>query len=440
MNLTKRLLQILVFLIPTNLSYHWILESSYINGRLIDYLIPSLYLQDIVLVLLLGAIVYNKLINVDKSDFIQLFKSVLRSSTLQIFFIFIIYLLVVSAFTPSAISAFLIIFRASLLYLCGNWIIKTYSKQDFLSLIIPPLIVGIISQSIIGLSQYINQSSVFGYLLLGEPDLSSALIAKTQFRGFLEVAPYGTTPHPNILAGFIVTAMIIIFNRTPLLGQKFCKKAISIIVIGFSLAILTIIQSISALSGLISVVVMLKISKIISIRKFKLLFLIIIVSSQILSVLFINTIYHLPKYADNRSITDRYELNSIAINSIVNNPPWGSGVNTIIRSLPEYPLGKQTSFLLQPPHHVGLILLAEIGFIGMVMIIYLMYVWYKQANRHKPYFPVFLPLTALTIISGLDHYPVTLPTGQYLLMLTFTLPLLQTSKKSVSNHLSPLSI
>ena len=49
----KLLLQLTVFLIPTNLSYHWISKEAYVRGLLVDYLIPKLYLSDIPVLMLL---------------------------------------------------------------------------------------------------------------------------------------------------------------------------------------------------------------------------------------------------------------------------------------------------------------------------------------------------------------------------------------------------
>ena len=43
----------LVFLIPSNLAKHWPQSWSYVNGILVDYLIPTVYLTDILVVALL---------------------------------------------------------------------------------------------------------------------------------------------------------------------------------------------------------------------------------------------------------------------------------------------------------------------------------------------------------------------------------------------------
>ena len=47
------LFNLIVFLIPANLAKHFILPSSYVGGSLVDYLIPTVYLTDILIGLLL---------------------------------------------------------------------------------------------------------------------------------------------------------------------------------------------------------------------------------------------------------------------------------------------------------------------------------------------------------------------------------------------------
>ena len=44
---------LIVFLIPLNLAKHFPLASSYVSGNLVDYLIPAIYLTDILIILLL---------------------------------------------------------------------------------------------------------------------------------------------------------------------------------------------------------------------------------------------------------------------------------------------------------------------------------------------------------------------------------------------------
>jgi hypothetical protein len=388
-------------------------------------LIPSLYLQDIVLILLLSVIVCNKVTIIGLSTFIKGIKqnSIFKKSSL--FYLYILFLIVVSAFSQSFDSAIIIITRFLLLYLCGVSLIKIYSKYKLYSLITPPLILSIVFQTVVGLYQYINQSSVFGYLFLGESDLTSYHIAKTNIRGLLEVAPYGTTPHPNILAGFIVVAFLILLHRTPLIVHKIQFKAVLVVLISLILVTITLTSSLSALSGLIIALVIMIYPKIVSTHKSATPLQVLMVSAQLLSLLVIQLGYHSKTLADNQSFIERYELNNTTFQIIANNPPWGTGINSVIHYLPDYPLGRQTSFLLQPPHHVGLLLLAETGVVGITMMLYLFHLWFKETDHLNAPISAFLPLIALTVISGLDHYPLTLPTGQHLLMLVLVLPLLK---------------
>jgi hypothetical protein len=55
---SKLLFFLLVLIIPLNVGKHVVLRESYVSGLLVDYLIPTIYVQDIVaLLLLLAAVV-----------------------------------------------------------------------------------------------------------------------------------------------------------------------------------------------------------------------------------------------------------------------------------------------------------------------------------------------------------------------------------------------
>lgn len=51
--LEKVLFYLFLFLIPSNLAKHWVQNWSYVNGILVDYLIPTLYMTDIIIILIL---------------------------------------------------------------------------------------------------------------------------------------------------------------------------------------------------------------------------------------------------------------------------------------------------------------------------------------------------------------------------------------------------
>ena len=96
-------------------------------------------------------------------------------------------------------------------------------------------------QTPLAIYQNITQHQVFGYWFLGEPTLNvSPEIAKTDLPGSVRILPYGTTPHPNILAGISVASVgfLIYAGATPLLIMFALLNALLIISLTYSLSAL----------------------------------------------------------------------------------------------------------------------------------------------------------------------------------------------------------
>ena len=189
------LFYLIVFLIPSNLAKHFPLASSYVSGNLVDYLIPAIYLTDILIILLL---------------IIKPIKSIPKP-----LLIFLLCLLPSVFFSASPIPAIFKWFKFLEFSLLAAWI-KQYRPP-----IIKPLLVAVIFQSLLALGQWFHQGSLFHYWFFGEQPYSSATpgIDKiTWFDGSFKIPPLGTTPHPNVLAGFLVISLALL--KGPSLRSK----------------------------------------------------------------------------------------------------------------------------------------------------------------------------------------------------------------------------
>jgi len=131
------LFYLIVFLIPSNLGKHFILPQSYVSGYLVDYLIPTLYLSDILIVLLL------------------IFKPV--KTVPRILWIFLGLLLPSVIFAASPIPAIYKWFRFLEIGLLVTWV------RQYRPPIIKPLAAAIIFQSLLALGQWFHQGSLLGY-------------------------------------------------------------------------------------------------------------------------------------------------------------------------------------------------------------------------------------------------------------------------------------
>src|SRR3989304_6764950 len=142
------LFYLIVFLIPANLGKHFILPQSYVSGYLVDYLIPTLYLTDILIILLL------------------IFKPV--KTVPRALCIFLGLLLPSVIFSASPIPAIYKWFKFLEIGLLVTWI-RQYQPP-----IIKPLLAAIIFQSLLAIGQWFNQGSLLGYWFLGEQPYTAA--------------------------------------------------------------------------------------------------------------------------------------------------------------------------------------------------------------------------------------------------------------------------
>ena len=94
-------------------------------------------------------------------------------------------------------------------YLLSGFFGVFIASQDFKNLrkkIYLPLTLAVFGEAILAISQFIKGGTL-GLWILGERTftISTPGIAKFDFYGREFLRPYATFPHPNVLAGFILT-------------------------------------------------------------------------------------------------------------------------------------------------------------------------------------------------------------------------------------------
>lgn len=348
------LFYLLVFLIPSNLAKHFILPSSYVSGSLVDYLIPTLYSNDILIILLL---IFKPIKSVPKP--VLVFLACLLPS-------------VIWAASPlPAIYKWVKFLEIGLLI---AWI-RQY-RPDWKK----PLLAAVIFQSVLAVGQWFNQSSLVGYWFFGEQPYTGATagIDKiTWLDGSLKIPPLGTTPHPNVLAGFLVVASSFWKGRTLPLLTAFP------LFLTFSLAAwlaVLIRHKWTLLAGLLA----------------------LLIFSRYLTFL-----------APETSFSRRSQLSQMALNMFKDRPLTGVGLNNFTVVMDNYGLIPASTRFLQPVHNIYLLMLAETGLIGSLGFLYLL--WQGRSwlcsDRVRPCHPVW----ALLFLGLFDHWPLTLQTGLLLL-------------------------
>ena len=399
--LDKVFLAFLLLFLPTQLGKHFWPFFSSVNGIRIDYLSPTFYFTDLLIIVLIFLNIKNirkaaKLIRLSKTNnliIVAIFLSVFLSILIS----------------PSPILGILKLIKILELILLG--FVLFVNRENLLDLLSKILPFTIIFESLLAAFQFINKGSIGGiFYFLGERMFTSQTpnIANANILGELILRPYGTFPHPNVLAGFLLIATVyLLFN------SGFEKNHLAKIAIFFgSFGILLSMSRISII--LFGILVLVFFAK----RKLLIPFLLITFS---ILFLFISPLRDRFVFSlDDTSIVERQLLLDSAVRMVKDSPLFGVGLNNFLPSLPSYYKVLENVFYLQPVHNLPLLIFSEVGLIGGVLILYLFYLVFRRAN-----FESRILLSLIVFISLFDHYFLTLQQGQLLLTLVLVLSLIE---------------
>lgn len=402
--LSKILLFLFLFLIPTQLGKHFWPEWSLVLGIRIDYLSPTLYLIDLVW---LGLFVLNLI----KS-------SVLRTSPLkkETFFkfkyLFVIGFVVVNILMavnkPVAIYGWLRIFQL-------GWMIWYLGKNkkmvtEALIWVIPTWIILESSLAIGQMSKGASLNGVWWWLGERSFDFNTIGIAQMSVVGNGLIRAYGTFSHPNSLAGFLLVSLIWWVKLKENNNRIFWWIVFWLGLIGI---MLTGSRTIWAITFVVLVWFFGKNFKEIE-NRWKGGILILILFFLVFKV--INFNYPIGGFLsgwDENGLLKRGQLNLAALGMIKESPIFGVGMKNFLVNLPEFQKNNQI-FWLQPVHNILLLLVSEIGLLGLGMITWLLINWWKIKKWTKE----DLLIVGVIILSGMmDHYWLTLPQNMWLLAL-----------------------
>lgn len=400
---------LVIFLVPTNLFLKFFESSAYVNGLQIDYLIPKLYLIDLVIMLPFTFWLFenkNQLIKKTKHFKISLINFI-KDNKFGSFLIAAIIIRQINVYHP--ISSWWYLSKLFEISLFGLFI---YHKRKLLTPIWVMLsfLPTILFQSIVGLFQFLNQTPVFGYLFLGEANLNKQTgLAKQVINGVERILPYGTTTHPNVLGGFLSISIVILIGilLIPKLNhKKYHQQPFVYGSIGIAIITLGLTFSLSAwLTFLIGIsLLFIKLS---NKRAFILATLIIILSPFI--------IYSLSMVNNDTSILRRNYLNQTAISMFSDHLLWGVGLNNFTAHVEKYSPTREVVRFTQPSHNSFLLVLSEVGLVGLGLFTYIIQKGWKIFRVNQQWSKNLLIL--LPILT-LDHYLVT-NTSMFLMGLLF---------------------
>ena len=315
----------------------------------------------------------------------------------------------------------------------GFYVARNISKLKLQNILLM-FSIGIIFESFLAISQYINHGSLQGiFYFFGERFFNSntAGIANASLGGELFLRPYGTFPHPNVLAGYLVIGMTLILGRIKNHESRITKTIfILTLAIGTASLFLTL-SRIAILLWLIVVVFYF-------IRKF-------IIHNSLFIILFLVGILFLglttplgARFTGMRltdeSIVQREGLINNSIVMIKDHPFFGVGLNNFLVNLPLYQTPHSPLFYLQPVHNIFLLVLSETGIVGFSFFIWFLIKTFSRIKNQESrikgwpmiHNSLFIILSSILILGMFDHYFLTLQQGQ--LLFSFVLGLCWSEK------------
>lgn len=421
---------LLVLFLPTQLGKHFWPNFSYVYGIRVDYLSPTLYFTDVLIIGLILSWILE--CSVSTKGFSQVIKSA-KSNIIKLLIVFLLFLLIgiYRSNNPQAgIYGIIKLLEYAFLF---SYTVKNFRTMNRL-ILFSTFILGVLFESLLTIAQYINQGSIGGILyFLGERGFNSQTpgIANASINGKLFLRPYATFSHPNVLAGylFVFMALIVIYAK-----QKIFKQQNVIIFLSIACGSIALFLTMSRVTILAwSVVVIFffaysfwKKTRMVITKKEYLKQ----VKSKILLLLFfiiILFIFTFPiglrffKFSfSDQAVVQREILMQDSISMFRQSPIIGVGLNNFLVNLPFVQKQYGEALFIQPVHNIYLLVLSETGIIGLAIFIYFLWNTYKRLKKNTN---VELQVLFLLILflGFFDHYFFTLQQGQLLIVIIFGL-------------------
>jgi hypothetical protein len=383
--------------LPHNLFLKLIIPASYQHGLLLDYFIPKLFISDFFLIpLILWALA-------------DLFKQLFTPSAISKSSQHIIILLSLSTiWTASQGGSEIMWWWIGLLasFIVGHWLSQPWARPIFHHWLVPAtLMVALVIQAFFANIQWYTQRSLSPYTFFGETNLSTPYsLLTTSINNIQKVLPYGTTPHPNILAG---TTVLMWFLAYLFYLHKPTQYAYPLLTLtsAAALSILALTDSLSANLSLITAGVIALL-----LPKFQHSLKAALITFWAATAVALTLIP--ASITTNTSVSRRHNLQQTAV-SAINNPfefALGTGWGGTLKHIAANPTHTtDIARFAQPTHHTPTIWILETGMLGVLVI----WLFFRVTTTKQ-----LLLLTVITPTLIFDHYWLTSHQAWWLLFLT----------------------
>jgi len=410
---------------------------SYLDGRFIDYLTYLIYGSDLFFVLVLSFWIIEILLNKKRTVFI---------GDLKIFFSWIAIILFscFSLFFAESISiGFYYILNLIWIFLIYLFVINKI--RDFYSyfIFLNVFVFTIFLQGILAIAQFIKNGSI-GFHLLGEQYLSPEIagVAKTVVNGAKHIRPYGTFSHPNVLALFLLVAGLVALYLFFSFKEKKYRIYLSLVIAVLSVALFLTFSRIAWVAGLIfwgMYVVQenkktrkqknsgVEKQKNKRTKKQKIAFLLFCFFAFLAIIVYLAPAvwWRINPFLD--TTWESFQIRWLVIEKswiLIKNHFFGIGIGNFVIEI-AYLLTGYPVWMAEPPHNTFILILTEIGILGLVSFLSFLYFIGKNldirmhhgivetrhgASLHGYVFALFI------FLMFFDHYFWDLRQAQILLM------------------------
>jgi O-antigen ligase len=403
----KCLFYSIIFSIPLNLGKHFVVESSYVYSKLVDYVIPALYLQD----LLIFALILL--------SFPRLVKALtvcLKNWEFRLILIFLAAVLVSVLGAVRPIPSWESFARLVVYSFFGLYVYSQVSLYKTLPTLLRIFALQLFLLSVLGFLQWSGNSSVFNdYLMFGEQpyNASTPQIVRVSFGGIARVPPYGLFRHPNTFAAYLVFCMLFILGVQP-------RKKINYLPVALGAVCLLLTFSRVGVVSLVLGLAMLRIPR----SKAPYFFTAVVLSGFLANILLILSA------STDASIFRRKNLLIVGLGLLGRFPLQGVGLNNFVYYVDLASVDLNFPKFTQPIHNSYLLIAVESGIVAITSFLSFLYLLFKKTLRFLkdinsgPYPRLLLALSLSLIFSAFfDHFTITSHQVNLLVWLTLGMTL-----------------
>lgn len=400
-NLEKLLFFLAILFLPTQLGKHFWPPASFIYSLKIDYLSPTIYFWDLIVLALLGVYLLAAYLG---------FRKVSLNKNACILFGFFFLIQILSLFSAVNYAATLVRLKEYLVVILFGVYVASIDFSRMKAYFISGLFLAVLLSCLLGIGQFLLGRSL-GLWVLGERSFNviTPLVAKFNFYDRVFLRPYGTFSHPNLFAGFLILSLPILMAGI--------KRELNSLKLLLSLAVSTTVLITFSRPALL--LAGLQIGFI-----YKRLWKIILIAAVLMSPLLVVRFASIFTF-DTLALLRRQELADYALELFFKNPGLGNGLNNFINLLAQDKVLVGTSRFLQPVHNIFLLVLSETGLLGLagLLSLFAFGIWENHKKNDKFSRVLTANLLMIMLLGFFDHYFLTLPQGQRLLFLVLGLSL-----------------